>query len=91
MVITTVIIATFLQNITQQGHTSCDEQYLFNIAQALFNLIYQVVGYLRLPKALQIRKNLTQFMASDSPVAHRSLACVMIKTCGDSSLEIIAI
>ena len=51
---------------------------MFNLAQALNNLIYQVVGYLRWPKALQMYKNITQFTASDSPAALQSLARVII-------------
>ena len=37
----------------------------FNIARALVNLIYQVVGWLRWPKVLQMYKKLTLFTASD--------------------------
>ena len=50
----------------------------FNIARALVNLIYQVVGLLRWPKALQMYKNLAQFTESNSPAAQRSLAHVII-------------
>ena len=42
---------------------------IINIARAPVNLIYQVVPYLRSPKALQMYKNLTQFTASDLPTA----------------------
>ena len=45
---------------------------------ALVNLIYQVVDKLGWPKSLQMYKNLTQFTASDEPLASRSLACVII-------------
>ena len=51
---------------------------LFNIARALANLSYQVIGWLRWTKALEIFKNLTWFNASYLPAFCRSLACVII-------------
>ena len=48
------------------------------IARALINLICQVVGLLRWPRALQMYKNLTRFRASNSPAARQSLAYFII-------------
>ena len=50
----------------------------YNIALVQVNFIYHVVGYLSQPKALQIYKKLTWFMASNLPLAHWSLAPVVI-------------